>query len=54
MKNGSVRKPPLSESTAANLAAYYIQDTLDDIAQGGRFSFKKAEKFFKKAMKDLK
>ena len=37
----------------ANGFTYYIQDTLYDIASGGRFNFKGAEKYFQKCLIDM-
>ena len=37
----------------ANVATYHIQDLLDDLSNGGSFSFEKNEAYFKKLFADF-
>ncbi len=41
------------KASIANTMAYMVQDMLDDLGRGGRFSFNRMEKQFKKLLNDL-
>lgn len=49
----SILKQEKVINSYANSFAYYVQDLLDDIARGGNFNLKKAEKDFKAELLDL-